>query len=334
MLALIEEQAKRQPTGVFALVESALTDRARSAGADVVILPRSEFAPFSDCLSESVLAPARALRDALGASVLHCHSAFGMRWMAPLATALDLRIVCHQRDMYVPDEYHGWIERADHIIAISLAVLQTLPPSLRTRASLIYNATSTVPPRTPGRELRVGAASRIVPEKGIHLFLDAVVSLAQDEQFAAQIWGLDSSRNQEDSDSVRRRVAALPALLCERIRLYPFRDDINVFYETTDIVVVPTLTPEPFGRVALEALAAGCLPIVAAHGGLIEIVEHEITGLVFPPGDAAGLREQLVRALNDRPLRERVSREGPTRVASRFSTKTHYRAAQSAYERS
>ncbi|RFD21239.1 glycosyltransferase [Komagataeibacter melaceti] len=56
-----------------------------------------------------------------------------------------------------------------------------------------------------------------------------------------------------------------------------------------DMVIVPSLRPEPFGRVVVEAQAMGCPVIVAGHGAALETVEDGVTGLVFTPGDAGAL---------------------------------------------
>lgn len=79
--------------------------------------------------------------------------------------------------------------------------------------------------------------------------------------------------------------------------------------------VAPSLWPEPFGLVALEAAAAG-KPVVASNiGGLPDIVVHEETGLLVPPGDRAGLTAALRRMLEEPGLRERLGAAASERVA-------------------
>jgi glycosyltransferase involved in cell wall biosynthesis len=60
-------------------------------------------------------------------------------------------------------------------------------------------------------------------------------------------------------------------------------------------VVVPTLGIESFGRVVVEAMAAGTPALVADHGGLRETVAHSGVGRRFPPGDAVALATQVRR---------------------------------------
>ena len=64
------------------------------------------------------------------------------------------------------------------------------------------------------------------------------------------------------------------------------------------MVVIPSFY-EPFGIVALEAMAAGAPVVAAASGGLIEVIDGTGAGLLFPPGDAGALSGALRRALAD-----------------------------------
>lgn len=59
-------------------------------------------------------------------------------------------------------------------------------------------------------------------------------------------------------------------------------------------LVAPSRWPEPFGLVALEAILRGVPAVVPAFGGMAEIVQHGLTGLVFPPDDATGLAQLLL----------------------------------------
>jgi len=63
------------------------------------------------------------------------------------------------------------------------------------------------------------------------------------------------------------------------------------------IMVVPSRYEEPFGIVALEGLACGCLPVVSERGGLTDAIAGH--GFTFPNGDAAALADRLEEILND-----------------------------------
>jgi glycosyltransferase involved in cell wall biosynthesis len=113
------------------------------------------------------------------------------------------------------------------------------------------------------------------------------------------------------------RLAASPCR--DAIRRLPFRDDIDSIWQAADVVLVPSLEPEPFGRVAIEAMAHGRPVIAAAHGGLVEIVDDGRTGLLFKPRDAEALTAAMERLAADSALRLGMGSAGRERQASLFS---------------
>jgi glycogen synthase len=91
-------------------------------------------------------------------------------------------------------------------------------------------------------------------------------------------------------------------------------DVLHSLYRIADLCVVPSLY-EPFGLVALEAMASGCPCIVADTGGLREVVpEGERVGLRFNGGDSKHLGVMIERMLTDTPLRERLVAEASEHV--------------------
>jgi glycogen(starch) synthase len=89
-------------------------------------------------------------------------------------------------------------------------------------------------------------------------------------------------------------------------------DVLHSLYRIADLCVVPSLY-EPFGLVALEAMASGCPCIVADTGGLREVVPREV-GLRFPTRDARALGRLVERVLRDEGLRDRLVTEASEHV--------------------
>ena len=85
-----------------------------------------------------------------------------------------------------------------------------------------------------------------------------------------------------------------------------------------DFTVVPSIQ-ESLGLVAIESLAAGTPVIAANTGGLPEIVQHEKTGLLFPPEDSNALGDAIMRYIDDEPLRKRLAKTGRQHVLDQFS---------------
>jgi glycogen synthase len=90
-------------------------------------------------------------------------------------------------------------------------------------------------------------------------------------------------------------------------------DVLHSLYTIADVCVVPSIY-EPFGLVALEAMASGCPCIVADTGGLREVVPHGEAGLRFRARDPQALGEMVERLLTDRELRDRLVAEGSDHI--------------------
>lgn len=85
--------------------------------------------------------------------------------------------------------------------------------------------------------------------------------------------------------------------LDDRIRFAGHCDDMPAAMALATMVLVPSLRPEPFGRVVVEAQAMSRPVIVSHHGAAVETVDNGVTGLCVPPGDAAHLADAMFTVL-------------------------------------
>jgi glycogen(starch) synthase len=92
-------------------------------------------------------------------------------------------------------------------------------------------------------------------------------------------------------------------------------DVLHSLYRIADLTVVPSIY-EPFGLVALEAMASGCPCLVADTGGLREVVPNEEVGLRFRSRDPRSLGQMAERLLTDARLRDRLVAEASEHVLS------------------
>ena len=90
-------------------------------------------------------------------------------------------------------------------------------------------------------------------------------------------------------------------------------DVLHSLYRIADLCVVPSIY-EPFGLVALEAMASGCPCIVADTGGLREVVPNADVGLRFRSRDPRALAAMMQRVLTDDGLRDRLVAEASAHV--------------------
>jgi len=94
--------------------------------------------------------------------------------------------------------------------------------------------------------------------------------------------------------------------------------EIPSLYAQADIVVFPSIWPEPFGRIAIEAMAAGKPVIGSAVGGIKETITRG-TGILVNPGDAEQLREAIIVLMHNQRLRKEMGKKGREVVADLYA---------------
>ena len=106
------------------------------------------------------------------------------------------------------------------------------------------------------------------------------------------------------------------------ITFEPFSERPESWYQWSDIVVVPSKLPEPFGRVAIEAMSFGRALIVSATGGLVEIVQDGLNGWHVSPNDPLALARALSKAVSEPELIAEIGRQGRQRFQLHFRQET------------
>jgi len=111
-----------------------------------------------------------------------------------------------------------------------------------------------------------------------------------------------------------------PPDLGDNVKIFSWMnyEDLPGFYQDSDICVVPSLWPEPFGIAAVEAMACSKPVIASDIGGLKGIVEDGKTGFLVESGNAEKLAEKLVTFIEDAELRKKMGNEGFKRVHEKF----------------
>ena len=117
----------------------------------------------------------------------------------------------------------------------------------------------------------------------------------------------------------------------EMVRFLGFRRDITDLMCAGDLVVVPSVA-EAFGLVLAEALYLGRAVVATRVGGIPEIVDDGVDGILVPPGDRAALADAIGRLLDHPEERERLAGAGRQKVQERFSFETMTRAYEALYE--
>jgi len=179
----------------------------------------------------------------------------------------------------------------------------------------------------PERSHLLVVPGRLHPEKGQTYFFHSLPAIRR--QLDRPVVALVAGAGPFEA-AYREEVRSLG---CEDVvRFLGFRRDIADVIAAADLVVLPSMA-EAFGLVVAEALYLGT-PIVATHvGGIPEIVEDGVDGVLVPPADSNALADAIVRLLGDPERRRLMASAGRARVRDRFSFEKMMRAYEQIYQR-
>lgn len=212
----------------------------------------------------------------------------------------------------------------DRIVCISKAVENYLCAMgvPRRRLTQIYKghdpAWFNAAPRTRLREFGIpddavviGCIANMRPIKGVPILIEAMRKLPPSQPIHLLLVGTkgDTEVNNLIGHSEIR----------ERIHLTGFRMDAPQLIGACDVFVMPTLKNEGFSKAVVEAMCMGIPCIVSSVGGMVELVEHDQTGKIIPPGDPAALAGAIEAYAISSPLRKKHGQNGLQRILEFFS---------------
>lgn len=166
----------------------------------------------------------------------------------------------------------------------------------------------------------VGVVGRVEEFKGQHLLLDAIDLLIRK---GINIHGVivGNAMNEEYLSALKKQVKNGKA--GGKISFLDFQPNPGLIMACLDTLVLTTRL-ETFGLVLIEAMRAGIPVIGTDAGGVPEIIENGINGLVYPPDDANILAENIERFISDAALRKRCVENGQSIAMEKFSSEKHY----------
>ena len=253
--------------------------------------------------------------------------------------------ICHVRNIQTKESFrHFFVALSPFLIANSRATEQSYAEYMRPSQTsyMIYNGVDLrrfdTAPGQMRSEWGIGAkayviaqVSRIVPEKGIHLFIKALSVVVNRHP---NVWGVivgDTSvdGNQDYQQRLQRQVVELG--LSQRVLFTGHMDNMPKVYGAIDLLVQPSIA-EPFGRTLIEAMAMR-LPVIGTRaGGAVEVVEDGGTGLLVLPNDANELTQAILTLMEDRMLADRMGQAGRERVERLFTVQIHAKRIQEIYQ--
>jgi glycosyltransferase involved in cell wall biosynthesis len=281
----------------------------------------------------------RTMRSAKDFELLYANTAKALVIAAVLAFLLRKKFCFHLHDILNSDHFSAinrrlivaLANRAQVVVANSQATAEAYKSAggKNRRIRVIHNglkpfdlglgsstrSTGTQCGTKAGNFPVVGLFGRITPWKGQHVFIKALVELPG-------VRGLivgDALFTREDrSYGQQLRELAAQLRIADRVHFIGFCPDILPLLLSVDVVAHCSTSPEPFGRVIVEAMLAGRPVIATRAGGAMEIVADNQTGLLVEPGDSRALAAAIQRLLENREFALEMGRAAKRDAEQRF----------------
>lgn len=177
----------------------------------------------------------------------------------------------------------------------------------------------------------VGMIGRINAWKGQKDFVDALVPILENHKdtFAFIIGGVFDGEEWRVNDL---KEYINKTSVANRFILSDFRNDTEYLFKFFDIFVMPSIRPDPFPTVVLEAMSAG-KPIVGYnHGGVTEMVRQSVNGFLSKPKCPQGITESIEKLLDDKSILEDFGQQSQRMQRELFSIKKFNERFDELYE--
>jgi glycosyltransferase involved in cell wall biosynthesis len=285
-----------------------------------------------------------------GVRLVHSNSNTAHLYGAAASRRAGVPCLWHSRDLVDLGRAGSWLyKHATGVIAISEAVAERVRGYGRGdregRVSVIHNGVD--PERFKRRGVRnevrealgigggrfvVAMIAHLIPWKRHNVFLQAAGKLAEEVLHAhfLVIGGDPFNEHADYRRSLENMVMAQH--LRDQVTFTGARDDIPALLEAVDVVMHPALE-EPFGRVIVEAMAAGKPVIAVASAGPREIIRNGEDGVLVPAGTPQELALAGIALAGHEDQRERLGSAARERVASGFTLSVCVRKIEALYDR-
>jgi len=182
----------------------------------------------------------------------------------------------------------------------------------------------------------VGIVGRLDWWKGHEYFLKAI---AKSNQTISNLKGLIIGDLENEVAVKRNRLyyAKLKMLITEldlndKIIFTGYRNDIPRLMSTLDVVVHASSIPEPFGLVIIEGMAAGKPVVATAAGGVLEIIENDVNGVLVPCRDSDAIAKEITKLISKPDVAAHMGKAAKKRVIEKFSIQRQLTAVESLYD--
>ncbi|WP_150265354.1 glycosyltransferase family 4 protein [Paenibacillus tepidiphilus] len=329
-----------QPLVILA-EEGALAERLRERGIDVRIIPLDESIRSRGRNTVNLGAPAAALKLlSYGGKLapllkeekvdcVHTNSLKSALYGAIAAKKAGVPLIWHIRDHIGTPYLKPVVAKAirvlsrllpNGVIANSHSTLNALELPRTKKTLVVYSAFAKAIgegalKRSQQQDFNVLLVGRLAHWKGQHIVLEAAKAFKQDPRVKFWLAGDALFGEEEYKQELLQKIEQDDLT---NVSLLGHVDDIQGLMSNADLLIHTSITPEPFGQVIVEGMAAG-LPVIASNeGGPVEIVVPGQTGLLIQPGDPAVLADAITWMLNHPAERRQMAENGMKRVKEHF----------------
>ena len=172
---------------------------------------------------------------------------------------------------------------------------------------------------------------RLTPLKGQEEFIRAM-KLVIGRMNNVEAWIVGGPDKGKERYSGKLKNLAKNLKIEEKVKFLGSRNDIQGLLKLSDLLVVSTNVPEGFGRVVIEAGAVGVAVCASGVGGIKEIIDDGVSGLLFPPGNESKMADTIIKMLSDLNLRKTCAKNLREKVEKNFTLDKMAKETLSVYE--
>jgi len=168
------------------------------------------------------------------------------------------------------------------------------------------------------KSLNIGMVGRINEAKGQHLLIEALSNI-EDNNVEAYFVGHEMKEGYIDE----LKALAKKLGLADRVHFLGFMKNPHHFFQACDVIVLASKR-ETFGLVIIEAMQVQTAVIGSNSGGVVEIIDDEVTGILFEVGDSDSLASKIEKLYKDRVLLDKISQTGKEKAQEKFSNEKQF----------
>jgi spore coat protein SA len=162
---------------------------------------------------------------------------------------------------------------------------------------------------------------RLTPEKGVHVLIEAFVQLVQKMPNARLIIAGSSFFEGAAKTAYQQSLIVLAKPANHAILFTGFiaHEKLKYLYSAADLVIFPSIWQEPFGLVVLEAMASGTCLVASKVGGVPEVIQDGVNGILVEANNPSALTQSLLSILNDAERKSQIEQAARQKIERTYT---------------